>query len=70
MTNKKEKEFISNPVEAYENVVKQPALKTQECARYRKALKKIEKYCIDQNLKYDYTACEILDIINKAKGDK
>ena len=31
MTNKKEKEFISNPVEAYENIVKQLARKTQEC---------------------------------------
>ena len=39
----------------------------EECERYRKALDEIEKYCIDQNLKYDYTACEILDIIDKAK---
>lgn len=31
MTDKEEKEFISNPVEAYENVVKQLARKTQEC---------------------------------------
>lgn len=31
MTGKEEKEFISNPVEAYENVVKQLARKTQEC---------------------------------------
>ena len=30
MTDKEEKEFISNPVEAYENVVKQLARKTQE----------------------------------------
>lgn len=40
----------------------------KECDRYRKVLKKIKKYCNAQNLKYDYTACEILNIIDKAKG--
>lgn len=40
----------------------------KELLKRAKALEEIEKYCIDQNLKYDYTACEILDIINKAKG--
>ena len=35
MTNKKEKEFISNPVEAYENVVKKLACKTQECGELK-----------------------------------
>ena len=35
MTDKEEKEFISNPVEAYENVVKQLARKTQECEELR-----------------------------------
>ena len=34
---------------------------------YLKLIKKIEIYCDEQNLKYDTTACEILDIINKAK---
>ena len=35
--------------------------------RYRKALEEIEDYCNQQNLKYDTTACEILNIISKAK---
>ena len=34
---------------------------------YLKLIKKIETYCNQQNLKYDTTACEILEIINKAK---
>ena len=38
MTDKEEKEFISNPVEAYENVVKQLARKTQECEELKKQL--------------------------------
>ena len=37
--------------------------------RYRKALEEIEDYCNQQNLKYDTTACEILNIINKARTD-
>lgn len=45
-------------------------VKEQENDRYRNALKEIEEYCNEQNLKYDTTACEILDIINKAKGEK
>lgn len=36
---------------------------------YRKALEEIEKYCNNQKLKFDTTAYEILDIINKAKGE-
>ena len=35
---------------------------------YKKALEEIEQHCNEQNLKYDTTACEILTIINKAKG--
>lgn len=38
--------------------------------RYRKALGKIEEYCKEQNLKYDLTACMILDIISKTKDVK
>lgn len=34
-----------------------------------RALNEIEEYCKEQNLKYDTTACIILDIINKAKGE-
>lgn len=45
-------------------------VKEQECDRYRKTLNEIEEYCKEQNLKYDTTACEILDIINKAKGEE
>ena len=37
---------------------------------YLKLIKKIEIYCDEQNLKYDTTACEILNIINKAKGEE
>ena len=36
---------------------------------YKKALEEIEQHCNEQNLKYDTTACEILTIINKAKGE-
>lgn len=42
--------------------------KTPKELRYEKALEEIEEYCNNQNLKFDTTACEILDIINKAKG--
>lgn len=35
--------------------------------KYKQALDKIEEYCKEQNLKYDTTACIILDIISKAK---
>lgn len=32
-------------------------------------LKRIEKYCEEQNLKADYTACEILQIIDEVKNE-
>ena len=35
--------------------------------RYKQALDDIEEYCREQNLKADWTACEILDIIKKTK---
>lgn len=134
----RKKEFISNPVEAYENVVKQLARKTQECEKLkeknalletqmafnlsemeiklgneinrsetllkelkrfdkikdefremseklktenthnRKALEEIEEYikkdcgceCIDCLEQWDCRFEDILDIINKAKGNK
>ena len=40
---------------------------SKEVDRYRKALEEIEEYCNNQNLKFDTTACEILNFINKAK---
>ena len=43
MTDKEEKEFISNPVEAYENVVKQLARKTQEYEELENKIKKLRK---------------------------
>ena len=46
----------------------QKQIEENDC--YRKTLKKIERYCEEQNLKYDTTACMILDIINKAKEGK
>lgn len=42
---------------------------TNQRDKYKQVLNKIEKYCEGQNLKYDTTACDILDIINKAKGE-
>lgn len=55
---------------------KQLARNTQECDRYREALEEIEKVCIQDiytfadgtQVRYD-TLDDILDIINKAKGD-
>lgn len=41
--------------------------KEQECERYKQVLNEIEQHCNEQNLKYDTTACEILNIIHKAK---
>lgn len=38
--------------------------------RYEKALNEIEQHCNEQNLKYDTIACEILNIISKAKDGK
>lgn len=32
---------------------------------YKKAIKDIETICVEQNLKYDTTACEVLDVIEK-----
>lgn len=46
-----------------------------EVGRYRKALEEIEEYCNKQisfigDLPFRTTESDILDIINKAKGDK
>lgn len=60
---------------------KQLKRKEQECNELKKAnihidnnrmvksnkLKKIEEYCREQNLKADYTACEILEIIDEVE---
>lgn len=35
----------------------------EELDRYKQVLEKIEDYCNEQNLKMDYTACQILKII-------
>ena len=37
--------------------------------KYRQALQEIREYCEEQNLKADYTACEILDLITKAEKE-
>lgn len=52
--------------ELYKNIKE----KEQECERYKKALNGIEQHCNEQNLKYDTTACEILNIINKVKENE
>lgn len=40
-----------------------------ENKRLKKKLKQIEKYCEEQNLKADYTACEILEIIDEENNE-
>lgn len=37
----------------------------QKMILYKKAIKEIRIICISQNLKYDATACEVLDVIDK-----
>lgn len=32
---------------------------------YKKAIEDIENICTEQNLKYDTTACEVLDVIEE-----
>ena len=62
--------------ETYPNCnFKQLARKTHECDRYRKALEEIEEYCNNQisltgDLPFRTTESDILDIINKAKGEE
>ena len=34
---------------------------------YKKAIEDIENICVEQNLKYDTTACEVLDVIEKLR---
>ena len=49
------------------NLVVQAIELNEKYNKLQKALKEIEEYCEEQNLKYDTTACMILDIINKVK---
>ena len=44
--------------------------KTAECEELKQALDVIEEYCKEQNLKADWTALEILDIIQSVKEDE
>ena len=37
----------------------------EQLKHYKKALEDIEVICVEQNLKHDTTACEILDVIEK-----
>ena len=37
----------------------------QRIKHYKKAIEDIENICVEQNLKYDTTACEVLDVIEK-----
>lgn len=39
----------------------------QDAEKYKQVVDEIEKFCEEQNLKYDVTACDILNIIDKAK---
>ena len=40
---------------------------TAEYCKLENILRDIKEICLQQNLKADFTACEILNIINKAK---
>lgn len=40
-----------------------------ENERLKQTLQEIREYCEEQNLKADYTACEILDLITKAEEE-
>ena len=40
---------------------------TAEYCKLDNILRDIKEICLQQNLKADFTACEVLDIINKAK---
>lgn len=41
--------------------------RSKKLLKYKSALEEIEKYCEEQNLKYDNTACDILNIINNTE---
>jgi hypothetical protein len=40
----------------------------KQANNYKQALQEIREYCEEQNLKADYTACEIIDKINSVIG--
>ena len=48
-------------------VFKELKRKEQECDNYKQALDDIENYCRECNLKFDFTADIILQIINETK---
>lgn len=72
---------IKNQRKEINERLKQLKAKEKECEELKKAnihidnnrmvksnkLKKIEEYCREQNLKADYTACEILQIIDEVE---
>ena len=41
--------------------------KEQECYKYKQALDIIEEYCMQCNLRWDFTAQIVLNTINKLK---
>lgn len=66
LLNRNDKECNLRPVVNYDNykVLKE---KNEEL---RKCLDGIEKYCEEQNLKYDTTACDILRIIEEVTSNE
>lgn len=54
-------EYKDRYCELYENADQL----TNKTYKYKQALEEISRYCEEQNLKADYTACEILTIIDK-----
>lgn len=42
----------------------------KECRKFKQALDIIEEYCMQCNLRWDFTAQIVLDIINKVKDGK
>ena len=49
------------------NECKQKKCVFKDRLKYKQVLDEIENYCKECNLKADFTACEILDIIDKIK---
>ena len=56
--------------EEYGGVIDEGRAWAKEAMDKRVLLKDIKDFCNDQNLKYDTTACTILEMINKAFGEK
>lgn len=59
--------FIQETNNLLYNEKKDILMNIDKLLKYKSALSEIEKYCEEQNLKYDNTACDILNIINNTE---